>query len=220
MGAAIAANRGDILIGRSAAISGGMAPFLQPIHEGQDAAIEDANAKGDIGGHRIRLVTLDDGFDPRRTLKVVLAMVGVSGTSQVIGLLPYLTRAKLPLISVYTGSPAVRAQHYPYLFTTRASYADELVKIVRNWWRYRPRALLAHENNDFGRLLLPLVEKTIAAEGGTLAGSYALDPKGQEAAEAAKPPAAQKPQTVLLVAVGPPVVTYVRANRAHIGVPL
>eukprot|EP01036_Dinobryon_divergens_P016102 gene16102-21822_t len=136
-----AAGKADILIGRSTALSGGMAPFLSPIHEGQDAAIEDANAKGGIGGRKIRLVTLDDGFDPRRTLENakqlsekdgVLALFGVSGTSQVMALLPYLAQAKLPLISVYTGSPAIRAQQHPYLFTTRASYADELVKIVRN----------------------------------------------------------------------------------------
>ena len=60
--------RGDILVGRSTALSGGMAPFLQPIHEGQDAAIAHANASGGIGGRKIRLVTLDDGFDPGRAL--------------------------------------------------------------------------------------------------------------------------------------------------------
>jgi branched-chain amino acid transport system substrate-binding protein len=222
--------KGDILIGRSTAMSGGMAPFLQPIHEGQDAAIEDANAKGGIGGRKIRLVTMDDGFDPRRTLENakqlsekdgVVALFGVSGTSQVIGLLPYLTQAKLPLISVYTGSPAVRAQQHPYLFTTRASYADELVKIVRNLVAVQTsRIAVAYENNDFGKLLLPLVEKTIVAEGGTLAGSHALAPTGQDAGDAAKALAALKPQAVLLVAAGPPVVTYVRANRAHLGVPV
>jgi ABC-type branched-subunit amino acid transport system substrate-binding protein len=222
--------RGDILIGRSTALSGGMAPFLQPIHEGQDAAIEDANAKGGIGGRKIRLVTLDDGFDPRRTLENavqlsekegVVALFGVSGTSQVIGLLPYLAQARLPLISVYTGSPAVRAQQHPYLFTTRASYADELVRIVRNLVAVQTlRIAVAYENNDFGKLLLPLVEKTIAAEGATMAGSHALDPKGQDAADAARALAAHKPQAVLLVAAGPPVVAYVRANRAHLGVPV
>lgn len=223
-------NCGDILIGRSTVMSGGMASFLQPIHEGQDAAIEDANAKGGIGGRKIRLVTLDDGFNPRRTLENakqlsekngVVALFGISGTSQVIGLLPYLTQAKLPLISVYTGSPAVRAQQHPYLFTTRASYADELIKIVRNLVTVQTsRIAVAYENNDFGKLLLPLVEETIAAEGGTLAGSHALAPTGQNAADAAKALAALKPQAVLLVAAGPSVVAYVRANRAHLGVPV
>ena len=101
------AGKGDILIGRSTALSGGMAPFLAPIHEGQEAAIEDANAKGGIGGRKIRIVSLDDGFDPRRTLEnarqlnekdAVVALLGVSGTSQVMTLLPYLAEARLPLI--------------------------------------------------------------------------------------------------------------------------
>lgn len=229
-GAQTAVGKNDILIGRSTALSGGMAPFLQPIHEGQDAAIEDANAKGGIGGRKIRLVTLDDGFDPRRTLENarqlsekdgVVALLGVSGTSQVMALLPYLVEAKLPLIGVYTGSPAIRAQQHPYLFTTRASYADELVKIVRNLVAVQTsRIAVVYENNDFGKLLLPLVEKTITAEGASLAGSHALAPTGEDAAAAAKTLAAQKPQAVLLVAAGPPVVAYVKANRAHLGVPV
>lgn len=224
------AGKGDILIGRSTALSGGMAPFLAPIHEGQEAAIEDANAKGGIGGRKIRIVSLDDGFDPRRTLEnarqlnekdAVVALLGVSGTSQVMTLLPYLAQAKLPLISVYTGSPAVRAQQHPYLFTTRASYADELVKIVRNLVAVQTsRIAVAYENNDFGKLLLPLVEKTIAAEGAALAGSHALASSGEDANDAAKALATQKPQAVLLVAAGPPVVAYVKANRAHLGVPV
>lgn len=222
--------RGDILIGRSTAMSGGMAPFLAPIHEGQDAAIEDFNAKGGVGGRKVRLVTMDDGFDARRTLENakqmtekdgVLALFGVSGTTQVMTLLPYLTQARVPLISVYTGSPAVRAQQHPYLFTTRANYADELVKIVRNLVAVQTsRIAVAYENNDFGKLLLPLVEKTIAAENATLAGSHALASSGEDAAAAAQALSASKPQAVLLVAAGPSVVAYVRANRAHLGVPV
>ncbi|EHL20683.1 MULTISPECIES: ABC transporter substrate-binding protein [unclassified Acidovorax] len=229
-GAQTAVGKNDILIGRSTALSGGMAPFLAPVHEGQEAAIEDANAKGGIGGRKIRIVSLDDGFDPRRTLENarqlsekdgVVALLGVSGTSQVMALLPYLVEAKLPLIGVYTGSPAIRAQQHPYLFTTRASYADELVKIVRNLVAVQTsRIAVVYENNDFGKLLLPLVEKTITAEGASLAGSHALAPTGEDAAAAAKTLAAQKPQAVLLVAAGPPVVAYVKANRAHLGVPV
>ena len=229
-GAQPATGKGDILIGRSTALTGGMAPFLAPLHEGQEAAIADANAKGGIGGRKIRLVSLDDGFDPRRTLENakqlnekdgVLALLGVSGTSQVMTLLPYLAQAKLPLIGVYTGSPAIRAQQHPYLFTTRASYADELVKIVRNLVAVQSSRIgVAFENNDFGKLLLPLVEKTIAAEGASLAGTHALAAAGEDANEAAKALAAQRPQAVLLIAAGPPVVAYVRAHRAHLGVPV
>lgn len=221
---------GDILIGRTIALSGAMAPFLQPVHEGQEAAIADLNERGGVGGRKVRLVTLDDGFDPRRTLENartlgdkegVLALFGVAGTSQVMTLLPYLAEARLPLISVYTGSPAIRTQASPYLFTTRASYADELVKIVRNLVAVQSaRIAVAYENNDFGKLLLPLVEKVMAAEGAALVATHSLDSSGKDAGEATKSLAGHRPQAVLLVAAGPPVVAYVRANRAHIGVPV
>lgn len=222
--------RGDILIGRTTALSGGMAPFLAPIHLGQDAAIADLNAQGGIGGRKVRFITLDDGFDAQRAVanartlgdkEGVLALFGVAGTSQVMGMLPYLAEARLPLISVYTGSPAVRAQASPYLFTTRASYADELVKIVRNLVAVQTSRIgVAYESNDFGKLLLPLVEKVIGAEGATLAGSASLEPSGKGADEATRKLGEVKPQAVLLIAAGPPVVAFVRANRAHLGVPV
>lgn len=222
--------RGDILIGRTTPLSGGMAPFMQPVHQGHEAALADLNAQGGIGGRKVRLITLDDGFDPQRALQNaqtlgnkegVVALFGVVGTSQVLGMLPYLAEARLPLISVYTGSPAVRTQANPFVFTTRASYADELVKIVRNLVAVQSlRLAVAYESNDFGKLLMPLVEKVVAAEGATLVGAHSLDSSGKDAAEAAAALAAARPHAVLLIAAGPPVVAYVRANKAALGVPV
>ena len=222
-----AQGRGEILVGRTTVLSGGMAPFMSPVHEGQDAAIADLNAQGGIGGRPVRLVTLDDGFDAKRALDNartlsekdgVVALFGMPGTSQVMTLLPYLAQAKLPLIGVYTGSPAVRMQGNPYLFTTSASYADELVKIVRNLVSVQSsRIAVAYESNDFGKLLLPLAEKTIAAESATLVGSHIMDSTGKDAEAAAKALAALKPQAVLMIAAGPPVVAYMRAHKAQFG---
>jgi ABC-type branched-subunit amino acid transport system substrate-binding protein len=225
-----ARSTGDVLVGRSTALTGGLAPFLAPIHQGQEAAIADCNAQGGIGGRKIRLITKDDGFDARRALDNARALVegdgvtalfGQAGTSQVLALLPYLAQAKTPLIGVYTGSPSVRAQHSPWLFTTNASYADELVKIVRTLVTVQSQRIgVAYEDNDFGRLALPLVQQVMAAEGATLVGSHALASNGQDAQATAKALAAMQPQAVLMIAAGPPVVAYVRAHKAHMGVPI
>lgn len=222
--------QGDILVGRSSALSGPMAPFLAPIHAGQDAAIADFNAGGGVAGRKVRLVTLDDGFTPQRALENahklvedegVVALFGQAGTSQVLALLPYLPQAKTPLIAVYTGSPALRAARSPWLFTTNASYADELAKVVRNLVSIQSTRIgIAYENNDFGKLALPLAEQAIAAEGATLVGAQAIDSSGKDAGEAAKAMATLQPHAMLMVAAGPSVVAYVRAHRAHLGVPL
>ncbi|MFN7152794.1 MAG: hypothetical protein ACK4OE_03810 [Acidovorax sp.] len=101
------------------------------------------------------------------------------------------------------------------MFTTRASHAGEVIKIARDLVAVQTsRITLAYENKDLGKLLLPLVEKTIAAEGRALVGAFALSPKGADAAEAAKAMAAQTPQAALRVVAGPPVVAYVRATSS------
>jgi ABC-type branched-subunit amino acid transport system substrate-binding protein len=220
----------DIVVGRSSALAGPMAPFLAPIHEGQEAAIEDFNAQGGVAGRKLRLVSRDDGFDPRRTLDNArqlveadgaLALFGQAGTSQVLALLPYLAQARTPLVAIYTGSPALREARSPWLFSTSVTYADELVKIVRNLVAIQTTHIgVAYENNDFGKLVLPLVEKAAAAEGATLVGTHAMDSSGKDAEAAAHALAGLQPQAVVMVAAGPSVVAYVRAHRAHMGVPL
>lgn len=222
--------RGDILVGRSTALSGPLAPFLVPIHEGQDAAVADFNAQGGVGGRKVRLVTLDDGFEAQRALdnarqlveqQGVIALFSQAGTSQVMGLLPYLERARTPLIAVYTGSPAPRTAGSAWLFTTSPSYVDELHQIVRNLVSIQTTRIgIAYEDNEFGKLTLPLAEQAIAAEGASIVGTQAVRSKGDNAADAARALAAKQPQAVLMIAAGPPVVAYVRAHRAHVGVPL
>jgi branched-chain amino acid transport system substrate-binding protein len=225
-----ASDRGDILVGRSTALSGPMAPFLAPIHQGQEAALADFNTAGGVAGRKVRLVSLDDGFDAQRSLENarklvqesgVVAMFGQAGTSQVLAQLPLLEQTRTPLVGIYTGSPAVRVTRSPWLFTTNASYSDEMVKIIRNLVAIQSTRIgVAYESNDFGKLALPLVEKAIAAEGATLVGTQAMHSSGQDAEGAAKALAELQPQAVVMIAAGPPVVAYVRAHKAHLGVPV
>ncbi len=222
--------RSEILVGRSTPLSGPMAPYLVPIHEGNDAAIADFNAQGGIGGRKVRVITLDDGFDAKRTLDNahqlierdgVVALFAQAGTSQVMALLPYLERVRTPLIGVYTGSPAPRAIASPWLFTTSASYADELTQMVRNLVAIQTTRIgVAYEDSDFGKLTLPLVERAAAAEGATIVAAQSMASNGSTAAEAARALGAKQPQAVVMIAAGPPVVAYVRAHRAQLGVPL
>jgi branched-chain amino acid transport system substrate-binding protein len=225
-----AGDKGDILIGRSTALSGPMAPFLAPIHQGQEAALADFNAAGGVAGRKVQLMSLDDGFEAPRSLENarklvqesgVVAMFGQAGTSQVLAQLPLLEQTRTPLVGIYTGSPAVRLARSPWLFTTNASYSDEMVKIIRNLVAIQTTRIgVAYENNDFGKLALPLVEKAIAAEGATLVGAQPMQSSGQDADSAAKALAALQPQAVVMIAAGPPVVAYVRAHKANLGVPV
>lgn len=222
--------KADILIGQSAPMSGMMAPTMVGALAGQQLAFDEANAKGGIQGRKVRLVILDDGFDPKRTLENaqnlvekqdVIALFGMVGTAQTAAVLPYVAEKHVPLISVYSGSPVLRVQPNPYFFTTQASYADELVKMVRNLKSVQSnRIAVVYQNNDFGKLLLPLTEKIIVSEGGTVVASRPLDAAGTDAAAVAQSLVPLRPQAVIMIVAGPAVVSYVKANRAFLGAPV
>jgi ABC-type branched-subunit amino acid transport system substrate-binding protein len=220
----------ELLVGQSAPLSGPMGPTMLGVLAGQKLAFDEVNRKGGIGGRPVRLELLDDGFDPKRTLEnartlveqqEVLALFGTVGTGQTAAVLPYVAEKKIPLISAYTGSPALRERHHPTFFTTQASYADELVRMVRNLKAVQSgRIAIVYQNNDFGKLLLPLAEKIITSEGATVIATRALEPSGADAGAAAQALAASRPQAVVMIVAGPAVVAYVKANRAWVGAPI
>ncbi len=221
---------GPLLVGQSAPLSGPMAPTLTGVFGGQQLALDEANRAGGIAGRPVQLELMDDAFDPARTLRnartlveerQVVALFGTVGTAQTAAVLPYIAEKKVPLIAAYSGSPALRVAHNPYFFTTQASYADELVRMVRNLRSVQAtRLAIVYQDNDFGRLLLPLAEKVITAEGCEVTIARALAVSGADAAACAQAVAAARAQAAIMIVAGPAVVAYVRAHRAHAGVPV
>lgn len=215
----------EIVVGQSLALTGPVAGALAPVVQGQQLAIDELNRKGGINGRRVRLVQLDDAFDPRRTVenvntlidreKVVL-LTGLASTPGVAAVLPILLEKKVPLFGVYTGWHPLRAKPHPYFYTTTASYADEVDECVRHLATLkRDRIAVVYQNNEFGKLMLPVAEAAIKAQGGTLVSSTAVSVDGADALAAATATAAARPQAVLLLSIaGPSVVAYVKAQRA------
>lgn len=220
----------ELLIGQSAPLTGMMANPMANVLAGQQLAIDEVNRRGGIGGKRVRLEMLDDAFDPVRTLdnartlveqRNAIALFGTVGTGQTMAVLPYVAEKRVPLIAAYSGSPALRAKHNPFFFTTQAGYDDELVRIVRNLVAVQAKNIaVVYQDNAFGKLLLPLAEKIIAAEGGSLAGTRALQSTGADSVAAAQAVGGMKAQAVVLLVAGPAVVGYVKANRAYTGLPV
>jgi branched-chain amino acid transport system substrate-binding protein len=228
---AFAQPSGDIVIGQSASLTGPMGPpFLQGAHDGQKVAFDEVNRRGGINGRKIKHVLLDDGFDAKRALENAktlvdthgaVALFGFLGTSSIAAVLPFIAERKVPLISAYSGSPALRVKPNPYFFTTQASYTDELQQMVRQLSSLSAKELaVVYQNNDLGKQLLPVAEKVIAEQGATLVISKTLESSGSDAAAVAQAVAGASPKAVLLLAAGPAVVAYVKANRQYVSKPL
>lgn len=219
----------DILIGQSSHYTGPVSATAIMPDMAVNAAISDFNAKGGVGGRNVRLIKLDDAYNPKRCVENVIklidehkvvALYGLASTGNVGAVLPVLMEKKVPLICTYTGSPAVRAKHRPYHFTGTASYKDEVVQMIRNLVTTKRTELgLVYHNSPFGKLMLPVVEEVAKEYGANLVIKQPVDISGKDSDTQVAAMAAAKLQAVLIISFGPSAVNSVRAVRNYIGVP-
>jgi branched-chain amino acid transport system substrate-binding protein len=137
-----AASRGvtadEVLLGRSAGITGALAVRMKPATEAMLAAFGASNDAGGVQGRRVRLLTLDDGNDATRAAENtrrlidddgVFAMFANSGTPQTVAAVKVIETRGVPLIGSSSGADSVQA-HHPLVFHYKASYGAELRRIA------------------------------------------------------------------------------------------
>jgi branched-chain amino acid transport system substrate-binding protein len=129
-----------ILLGQSAVFSGPVAETGNNYRRGIELYIEQANKAGGIHGRKLQLKSLDDAYDPKRTVEntralidehKVFALIGYVATANLIASLPVAEEAKVPVFAPLVGTTSFRTKHSHYLFHVRASYRVELARIVQ-----------------------------------------------------------------------------------------
>src|SRR5882672_10148848 len=127
-----------ITIGQSAPLSGANAELGNDIRNGALAYFKKVNDAGGVHGRKIELVTLDDGNVVQRSGDNTQKLVEVQGVFALFGYasatlsrpaLPFVEKHKVPFVHPFTGADPMRVFD-KHIFNVRASYADELEKIV------------------------------------------------------------------------------------------
>lgn len=129
-----------IVVGQSAALTGPANLLGTEMARGMNAYFNQVNSHGGVNGHTIKLVTLDDGYEPARTIQntktlisedKAVALVGYVGTPTSVAVLPIVKAAGLPFIGAYTGAEVLRDGKNDNVFNIRASYNDEALRIAK-----------------------------------------------------------------------------------------
>ena len=130
-----AAAETEIRLGMSTALSGAAANLGTDMRQGVLAGLDRANRAGGIHGRRLRLIALDDGYEPARTApnmrqllekENVLAVIGNVGTPTAIAALPIASEDKTLFYAAFTGAGVLRKTPPDrYVINFRASYAEE-----------------------------------------------------------------------------------------------
>jgi branched-chain amino acid transport system substrate-binding protein len=174
-----------ILIGQSAALSGPAEELGKEMKAGAEAYFKTVNDAGGINGRKIKLISLDDGYEPDRakanTLKLinedkVLALFGYVGTPTSNAALPIFTEAKVPFLGAFTGAQSLREPFNRYIFNVRASYFDETEEIVRHLTQQGVKKIsVLYQNDAYGKAGLAGMERAMKKRNLQLAGTATVE---------------------------------------------
>jgi branched-chain amino acid transport system substrate-binding protein len=153
---------GEITIGQTMPYSGAASAW------GADGLAELAyfkmlNEQGGVNGRKIRLISLDDGYSPAKTVEQTRKLVEQEqvafifsplGTPTNTPIQKYLNERKVPQLFVATGaSKWADPKHFPWTMGWQPSYATEARIYGRYILEHKPDAKIAvlFQNDDYGK---------------------------------------------------------------------
>lgn len=215
----------EILLGQTGPLSGPLAELGKESVAGSKAYFDHINAHGGVNGRKIRLITLDDGYDTDRAIlnvrqliekEKVFALFGVIGTQVNIALIPLIERVGIPSFAPVSGADAVRIPFRRLVFVTSASYADELDKIVEHLSTRGIQKICAiYLNNAMGKEGLANLERSLVARNLKLSGSVSIESTGADAEKASVAMASDPPQAIILITSGRASFEFIKSYNQH-----
>ncbi|HMA09538.1 MAG TPA: ABC transporter substrate-binding protein, partial [Ramlibacter sp.] len=191
---------------------------------GMNAYFDDLNRKGGIRGEKIKLISMDDGFNPDKTLENtkelidkqnVVALVGYRGTANLLKVMPTVQAAGIAEIGNTAGAKSLRDPYMPGIFHVRASTTDEIEAEVNHAWTIGINRIAAmYQDDAFGKEGLEAFEAALKKRGATPA-AVAPVPRGTvDVAKSIDVIAAAKPQAVILIGQAKPAAAFIKGIRA------
>ncbi|WP_432719278.1 ABC transporter substrate-binding protein [Jeongeupia wiesaeckerbachi] len=218
----------DIVIGQSVPTTGLVASTGRALALGASLYFSRVNATGGINGEPINHVVRDDGYDPKRTIantrelidkEGAIALVSYYGTATMTELekTKLLDNAGIPLVGVHSGADVLRTpSSSPFVFHTRASYRQEVERIVKllagNLGVTRIGVIA--QQDGYGQAGYNALKDALAKHNLTLAGEAWYDRQNGDTSKGAKELAKANPEAVVLITVSRPAATFVKQFRA------
>ncbi len=163
-----------IKFGQTAAITGPTAVIGAGMRDGIQAAFDEVNRAGGVYGRMLKLMTLDDGYEPERSIKninqlidkeKVFATIGSVGTSTSSATAPIACKNNVPFIGPFTGANFLREMDC--VVNVRGTYCQE----AEMW--------IKHLTEEFGSKRIALLYQDGAGgKAGKTCVSQALEKRG------------------------------------------
>ncbi|WP_375698367.1 ABC transporter substrate-binding protein [Pseudophaeobacter sp. TrK17] len=214
----------SVAFAQVAALEGPAAALGQGMRLGIQAAFEEANAAGGVHGRTITLDSMNDNYEPDRSVALVksvvadnnhLGLIGAVGTPTASATQPIATEANMPFVGPFTGAGFLRDASLGNVFNVRATYFAE----TEAWIEYlvdqqgMKSIALLYQDDGFGRVGLAGVTAALERRGMTLVaeGTYTRNTTAVKKALLTIKKA--KPDAVVMVGAYKPVAEFIKLSR-------
>ncbi len=128
-----------VVVGSSLPLTGHASYLGRQTLFGALAYINAVNQAGGVAGRRIKVLALDDSYDPPRCVANtqrlivddrVFCLFSYVGTPTTVKIIPLLEEARVPLVGSFTGADALRTPFRRYIINIRPSYYKETAAAV------------------------------------------------------------------------------------------
>ncbi len=210
-------------IGCAAPLTGPLASAGQSVQLGARAAFEEINAQGGINKRPVFLSLIDDGYVPDRSVAAVkqllarqevLALMNCVGTANNAAAMPLVEASDILLLAPLTGAASLRKADYNNVYHVRASYNDEVARLVENLVDMHLDSLaVVYLDNGFGKELHQVGIKALKEKGLKAVAEVPLATDGKGLDAAVKAVMAARPSAMLLFTAGTASTSMTQAIR-------
>jgi branched-chain amino acid transport system substrate-binding protein len=165
----------EIKIGQTMPYSGPASAY-GTIGKVEAAYFQKVNKEGGVNGHKINLISVDDGYSPPKAVEQVRKLVEQDqvlfifqplGTPSNAAIQPYLNSNKVPQLFAATGATRWGdPEHFPWTIGFNPSYQLEGQTYGKYIVLHQPNAKIAvlYQNDDFGKDLLKGLKEGLGAK--------------------------------------------------------
>ena len=190
---------------------------------GIDTVLRELNNRGGIAGRPVKVWRIDDGYEPKNTLRNtrsfadepdVLALFGFFGTPTTKAALPIAKEAGLTLVAPLTGASALRAEGQTGVLHFRASYREEAQRIVNHLVNDGfVRIAVAYQNDAYGKDVLASTVEALQTHDLRAVSTAALPRNSTETRQASETIVKSKPDALIVISLSKTMASLV--NNVH-----
>lgn len=207
-----AASADTVKVGLSAPLTGIQKSLGTEAAQVWQAFADYAKETGMLTTHSIAVTVVDDEFNAamvktnatRFVESDIDVMVSTPGIPHIIGIMPMLEKARLPLLGPGSGSPDLRNKS-PALFHVKATVGDEVLKVAGILGAHKlPRVAIVTDDIPDRVALAETFRKALEIESqgkSAVSGVFTIPQKGGDAVATAKEVAKTKPDAIFVMAI-------------------